>query len=62
MFLALCSMLNEYHNDPDYIIAYMIRSCIVVVKYGDKVPRSADENQALISAIRSEYKKVMLHV
>lgn len=50
--------LNEYHKDPEYVISFMVRSSIYLIKYGSRYPHSNDEMKALIKEAREECKSI----
>lgn len=57
-FEDISDTLNEYHKDIHYILNFKVHGCIIVTKYGNKVPETADEMYLLIKEARREYQKI----
>ena len=57
-FADMCSLLNEYHKDPHYIIAFTIFGSLHLVKYGNKAPETPEEMNELVRLARIEAKAV----
>ena len=57
-FVEMCAILNEYHHNPEYAIAFKVSDSLHLIKYGDNLPHTNDEMQALIRKARDEYRTV----